>query len=43
VVTGKIPLIGIVDEDVLLELGGPIGEKVNIDPSPFVMVIGVVL
>jgi len=42
VVTGNIPPIGIVDEDVLLELGGPVGEKVNTDPSPFVTVIGVV-
>jgi hypothetical protein len=42
VVTGKIPPIGIVDEDVLLKLGGPVGEKVNTDPSPFVTVIGVV-
>ena len=41
-VTGKIPPIGIVDEEVLLELGGPVGEKVNTDPSPFVTVIGVV-
>lgn len=41
-VTGKIPPIGIVDEDVLLELGGPVGEKVNTDPSPFVRVIGLV-
>lgn len=41
-VTGKIPPIGIVDEDVLLELGGPVGEKVSTDPSPFVTVIGVV-
>jgi hypothetical protein len=42
VVTGKIPPIGIVDEDVLLELGGPIEEKVNTDPSLFVTVISVV-
>ena len=41
-VTGNIPPIGIVDEEVLLELGGPVGEKVNTDPSPFVTVIGVV-
>ena len=42
VVTGNIPPIGIADEDVLLELGGPVGEKVNTDPSSFVTVIGVV-
>jgi hypothetical protein len=42
VVTGKIPLISIVDKDVLLELGGPIKEKVNTDPSLFITVISVV-